>query len=402
MKTKAMGLLVIIVLITTQCVAQKKITVEARNNDISNNLDLKAVATAFGESQNLEVFEQKLNDYDSGISNLDLNNDGQVDYLRVIEKMENNVHVVVIQAVLEKDVYQDVATIVVDRSQDNNATVQIIGDPYIYGQNYIIEPSYYYTPSIFSFFWGPNYLSWRSPYYWGYYPTYYRYRSPFETNIYLSNIYRHVNHDYRYYYSNSIRNQNALIIRNTISRNDYATIHPDRDFSNRNENVRNKRDFEFNRNGVTRPNYQSGSTENNHPTRSFDNSNQNRINQQNNLNQRNSNSRTYTTPTESRINDNYNRRSNNYQNGSNNNQSVNKSNNGMDNPGRNQTVTPPANNRNQEINSNANRNNYQPRPSVNKPAVATPKPTERHTNTPPPVVKESRRDTPRDNGDERK
>jgi hypothetical protein len=38
-------------LITTLCTAQDKITVEAKSNDISNNLDLKAVATAFGESK---------------------------------------------------------------------------------------------------------------------------------------------------------------------------------------------------------------------------------------------------------------------------------------------------------------------------------------------------------------
>ena len=68
--------------------AQDKITVEAQTTDISNNLDLKAVATVFGESANLEEFEKKLNDYDTQISNLDLNNDGQVDYLRVIEKNE--------------------------------------------------------------------------------------------------------------------------------------------------------------------------------------------------------------------------------------------------------------------------------------------------------------------------
>src|ERR1035437_10779909 len=98
MKTKVASLLVVLVLTATQCMAQKRITVQAQNDDISNNLDLKAVSTAFGESKNLEEFEQKLNDYDSGISNLDLNNDGQVDYLRVIEKNENDTHVVVIQA----------------------------------------------------------------------------------------------------------------------------------------------------------------------------------------------------------------------------------------------------------------------------------------------------------------
>ena len=249
MKARKVGMLVLILVTTTQCMTQKRFTVEAINNDISNNLDLKAVSTAFGESKNLEDFENKLNDYDSGISNLDLNNDGQVDYLRVVEKMENNTHVVVIQAVVDKDVFQDVATIVVDKDQNNNTTVQVIGDPYIYGANYIIEPAYYYTPSIFSFFWGPDYYGWHSPYYWGYYPAHFQHHRPYELNVYLSNVYGHINHNHQYYYSNTIRNQYAVNIRTTISRNDYATIHPERTFNTRNENVRNKRDFEFNRNG---------------------------------------------------------------------------------------------------------------------------------------------------------
>jgi hypothetical protein len=275
MKTKVASLLVVLVLIATQCMAQQKITVEAQNNDISNNLDLKAVATVFGESKNLEEFEQKLNDYESGISNLDLNNDGQVDYLRVIEKNENNIHVVVIQAVLDKDVYQDVASIVVERDQENNnTTVQVIGDPYIYGNNYVIEPAYIYTPSIFSFFWGAAYFSWYSPYYWGYYPNYYHHRSPFGVNIYMSNVYGRINHNQRYYYTNARRDARAESIYNSVKRNDYAVRYPDRTFSSRNQSIRNKRDIEFSRSGVmrnssTRSNYQ-GSSSVNRNTRSFD------------------------------------------------------------------------------------------------------------------------------------
>jgi len=88
MKTKVASLLVVLFISTISCTAQRRITVEAQNSDISNNLDLQAVASTFGESKDLEDFERRLNDYDSQISNLDLNNDGEVDYLRVIENME--------------------------------------------------------------------------------------------------------------------------------------------------------------------------------------------------------------------------------------------------------------------------------------------------------------------------
>ena len=199
MKTKLASLVVVFLLITTLCKAQEKITVEAKSTDISNNLDLKAVSTAFGESKNLEEFEKKLNDYNSQISNLDLNNDGQVDYLRVVEKTENGIHVVEIQAVLGENEFQDVASIIVEKDQNDNPTVQVVGDPYLYGENYIIEPSYMYTPSIFSFFWGPDYFAWNSPYYWGYYPGYYHQHRPYGIDAYYSNVYSHINHNQRYY-----------------------------------------------------------------------------------------------------------------------------------------------------------------------------------------------------------
>jgi hypothetical protein len=157
MKAKFASLLVVVLLTATaQLSAQRSITVEAINDDISYYLDLKAVATVFGDSRDLEDFERRLNDYDSQISNLDLNSDGEVDYLRVIETSEKNVHLVVIQAVLDRDVYQDVATIVVERDKYRRSYVQVVGDPFLYGYNYIIEPVYYRTPYILSWFWTPR------------------------------------------------------------------------------------------------------------------------------------------------------------------------------------------------------------------------------------------------------
>jgi hypothetical protein len=150
MKTTITSLL--LALCMTGAMAQKKITVEAKNADISNNLDLQAVASLFGEVDNLEDFERKLNDYDSELSNLDLNNDGEVDYLRVVESSEKGVHIILIQAVLAKDVFQDVATIAVEKKNNRKTYVQVIGNPFIYGNNYIIEPVYIYTPRIYTTF----------------------------------------------------------------------------------------------------------------------------------------------------------------------------------------------------------------------------------------------------------
>jgi hypothetical protein len=271
MKPTAAVLLVGILFTTTQCVAQgnvayapqRNINVQAQSNDISYNLDLQAVASIFGESRDLQEFEMRLNDYDAQISNLDLNNDGEVDYLRVIESSENNVHLVVIQAVLDRDVYQDVASIVVDRSRYQKTYVQVIGDPYLYGDNYIIEPMYASTPSIFSFFFGNIYSSWTSPYYWGYYPRYYHNRRPFEVNLYMSNVDRYINHNHSYYYSDRRRSSYYESMHSSIGRNDYAKRYPDRNFSSRNGNVANKYYMQSSRNTSdrnlkTRPSNESG------------------------------------------------------------------------------------------------------------------------------------------------
>ncbi len=178
--------------------ATQTVHVEAMSDDISYNLDLRAVGDIFGASRNLEDFEHRLNAYDANISNLDLNNDGYIDYLRVVEMYENNVHLVVLQAVLDANVYQDVATLVVEKKSQSNVSIQIIGSSFLYGPSYIIQPVYYHTPVIYTTFWGPSYSVWSSPYYWGYYPTYYRPVRPVQTNIYVNNINVYVNNNNKY------------------------------------------------------------------------------------------------------------------------------------------------------------------------------------------------------------
>jgi hypothetical protein len=109
MKTKIIILSIVTLFFVNNIHSQNRTTVNGTNSEISDNLDLKAVASIFGDSKNLEDFENRLNDSKYKISNLDLNEDGEVDYLRVIESVEENTHLIVIQAILETDVFQDVA-----------------------------------------------------------------------------------------------------------------------------------------------------------------------------------------------------------------------------------------------------------------------------------------------------
>jgi hypothetical protein len=224
-------------------IGQDVTTVEAKSTDISENLDLEAVASLFGESEDLEDFEYKLNDPELKISNLDLNGDGYVDYLRVIEDSENRTVLITIQAILGKDIYQDVATIDVEKDNQGKTRVQVIGDVYMYGPDYIIEPVYIYSPPVVLHFWSPNYRPWYSPYYWYHYPEHYYAWQPYSCHVYRNNVYVHINVNHRYYYPGYRRSTTATHIHSRIGRNDYARRYPERSFSSRNTGIRNSNEL---------------------------------------------------------------------------------------------------------------------------------------------------------------
>lgn len=247
MKTKLLTLSAFALLSITSLVAQDKTTVRATSADISDNLDLRAIATVFGDASNLEDFENRINDPKAQISNLDLNNDNYVDYLRVIESVEGNAHLVVVQAVLDKDIYQDVATIEVQRDRNNKVQVQVVGDVYMYGENYIYEPVYVHTPVIYTTFWATNYRPYYSSWYWNYYPSYYTYWAPYPVYRYRNNVHVHINFGHSYHYVTNRRCQVAYASYYGRRGNGYETRYPDRSFSHRNAGYTNRQDLDNNR-----------------------------------------------------------------------------------------------------------------------------------------------------------
>ena len=261
MKTKLIHLSLLASLTIGSLFAQEKTTVTAKNSDISDNLDLRAVATVFGDAKDLEDFERRLNDPKTQISNLDLNNDNYVDYLRVIETVEGNVHLVVVQAVLEKDVFQDVATIEVERDRNNRVQVQVVGDVYMYGANYIYEPVYVHTPVIYTTFWVSNYRPYYSSWYWGYYPSYYYYWNPFPIFRYRNHIHVHINFGHSYHYVTHRRC--AAVYNNYFGRrgNGYERRYPNRSFAHRNAGYSNRYELDSRRN-ISSPRNRSEITSN--------------------------------------------------------------------------------------------------------------------------------------------
>lgn len=240
MKTKLFIFALFASFFTNGIFAQDRTTVTATTNDISDNLDLRAVASVFGDSENLEDFERRLNDPKKQISNLDLNGDDKVDYLRVIESVEGNTHLIIIQSVLEKDVYQDVATVEVEKDSHNQVQVQVVGDVYMYGDNYIYEPVYVYQPVIYDYFWVNNYHPYYSSWYYGYYPTYYYAWNPYPVYHYRNNMNICI-HDYNHYnYVNIRRSHRAVALLGNTRANGYELRNPNRSFHQRNENVTNR------------------------------------------------------------------------------------------------------------------------------------------------------------------
>ena len=244
-----------LLLVPYSALADETVTVTATSSDISENLDLKTVATLFGQAKDLEQFEQLLNNPDSAFSNLDLNGDGEVDYLRVIETADNNRHLVVIQAVLAKDIYQDVASIFVEKDANDQITVQVVGDEYIYGADYIIEPVYIYRPYIYDWFWGPSWVCWHSPYYWGYWPGWWRPYYCVDPFLYWDHCYwHHYHYPYCSFRMGHHHHAHYHNMYDRVRRNDYAHRHPERSFATRNasRNVSNARAFEQSRRTAVR------------------------------------------------------------------------------------------------------------------------------------------------------
>lgn len=259
MKTKLIITGLIFYFFNLSIFAQNQTRINTYNSEISANLDLRAVASLFGESKNLDDFENRLNNPSLQISNLDLNNDNQVDYLRVVESVDNNTHLIVLQAVLDQNVFQDVASIDVDRDYKNQVNVQIVGNPSIYGNNYIYEPVYYTQPSLINLFWNTNYRPYTSIWKWNYYPNRYRSWRPIPIYKYNSNINICLNNQNRYNFVNYRKSQQAAY----LYQNRYTNQYPNNNYYN--SSYHKDYDYDRNYNNYNRNNesrYQSGNYSN--------------------------------------------------------------------------------------------------------------------------------------------
>ena len=244
------------VVYTTQVTTPKYVTTTvvaetSYHTDWSFYLDLHAVAAAFAEARSVQEFEILLNSSRYMINNLDLNGDGYIDYLRVIETRQGYYHAFLIQACIAPSLFQDVATLVVER-RASTLYVEVIGDPYLYGHNYIVRPVFVNRPPLWDVFGRPSYRPWCSPYHYGYCPSHYHRTKP----VYLSHYQAYVNtylknHHYCHVcdYPLHIFYNDYHHLVNPHRRSDYRDQHPDKSFERRvnpnatSRNIRNAGDL---------------------------------------------------------------------------------------------------------------------------------------------------------------
>jgi hypothetical protein len=201
------------------------LTLSAQSDSLGlpgDDLDLCGVLELFKTSKSPDEFEKALNKKDSKINNLDLNTDGKVDYLRVIDNSKGDAHALIIRDVVSSSESQDVAVIEIEKKGEKNAQLQIVGDEELYGKDFIIEPkteksstegkwqgfapqiiivNVWYWPCV-SYLWYPDYVVWVSPWYWGYYPAWWYPWAPMPYYTYYDYVY--VYHDY-YYWTDDYR-----------------------------------------------------------------------------------------------------------------------------------------------------------------------------------------------------
>ncbi len=177
---------------------------------IGDNLDLNAVLETFRTANSIEEFENSINSSESKINNLDLNEDAETDYIQVIDNAEGDVHAIILRVDLSNEKSQDIAVIEIEKTGDQNATIQIVGDEEIYGEDYIVEPTTSVSTgnmppafviinvwnwSSIRFIYGPSYKPWRSPWRWGHYPNTWKPWKPYRWRTY-HNFHKHHHHSY--------------------------------------------------------------------------------------------------------------------------------------------------------------------------------------------------------------
>ncbi len=139
-----------------------------------DGLDLATIGSLLKKAKNAAELEQLLNDPKTGINNLDLNEDGKVDYIKVTEYGDDQAKGFSLTVEPAPGETQEVATIDIKKSGDDKAEVEVRGNEQIYGQNHYYHSSFGITDMLFMYWLFRPHPFYMSPYGYGNYPGGYR------------------------------------------------------------------------------------------------------------------------------------------------------------------------------------------------------------------------------------
>ncbi len=179
-----------------------------------DNFSLQGALELFQKANSPEDFEKMLNTESNKVNNLDLNGDGEIDYIKVIDRSKDDAHAFVLQAVISETENQDVAVIELEKTGKESAEIQIVGDEEIYGEEITVEPNgdteemndnkkdngpsfqydnlnkdnrvvvnVWFWPSV-RFVYAPAYRPWISPWRWRAYPGWFHPWRPIAWRVY--------------------------------------------------------------------------------------------------------------------------------------------------------------------------------------------------------------------------
>jgi uncharacterized membrane protein YgcG len=181
-----------------------------------DNFDLQGVLGLFKNSESLEAFEKALNTESNQVNNLDVDEDGQVDYVKVIDHTDSGAHAITLRVDVNDKESQDIAVIEIDKTGDASAELQIVGDEEMYGADYIVEPEEETAPTQdgkfaagfappvvivnvwawrpVRFIYAPTYVVWVSPWRYRAYPPYWKPWKPVAWRVHHTRVMRYHHH----------------------------------------------------------------------------------------------------------------------------------------------------------------------------------------------------------------
>lgn len=139
----------------------------------SDGLNLKAVGALLKKAKNAEELEKLLNSPTEGVNNLDLNEDGKVDYINVTEYGSEKVKGFSLTTQPAAGETQELATIEVEKVADK-ANVQVHGNEQVYGRNHYHHSSFGLTDMLILSYLFSNHGFYSSPWRYGSYPGHYQ------------------------------------------------------------------------------------------------------------------------------------------------------------------------------------------------------------------------------------